>query len=581
MRPPVKHALVPLALLLAATTLRAQAEARPAPAGAPVEETSEFGKPLYVGDQHVTDLQIKRFICYARGRFALESEKFEALIEHELRVREAQGEDISQYEVSDEEYQWIYDREMGDFTERYPDLDPGVELERAYQTIGLYNVQLRQRLKFDKIFFPGDPAEWPDVTKELIHAASPEVDLVEDAKRAYDFRAEEAAKTGERIQPEDEMFQGLVRDYVVRGITGLLTIETADQQIPENLVLRVTGDNFSYEVETEPFYDSIEESVTDVDIERAKTFLALIAAAEQALAEAGVLHPWDEFMEHVSEVREETKDSIFPYDFLALYGHEFPSVESFNQHYRCMESYRDLIHDDLEGPDPEKLTEKVAAHVEKANEVMGLGKVNVDVMLCSAFDFERNEWIEGGWEKAREKAERLRTTIDEELAAHVAQEEARKAAVQRGENFTPTRELLPFARFWSDLLDLESDYWDPPMPAKGKMPPAQGFKNKGRFGMRTRNDLEKAIGENSFLRFISGDSITDRIFFDVDVDDVGGPWRGPEGYYLAYVKRRTPPTHPLNLSTERHREVVKEDYLRLHFDEFAHEKLLATEVRGL
>ena len=35
-------------------------------------------------------------------------------------------------------------------------------------------------------------------------------------------------------------------------------------------------------------------------------------------------------------LRRESAESMFPFDFLALYGHEFPSVEAFVAHYRLL-----------------------------------------------------------------------------------------------------------------------------------------------------------------------------------------------------------------------------------------------------
>ena len=141
--------------------------------------------------------------------------------------------------------------------------------------------------------------------------------------------------------------------------------------------------------------------------------------------------------------------------------------------------------------------------------------------------------------------------------------------------------MLSFERFWAQLLDLNSDYWDPPMPSSGKMPPMVGMKQKGRFGLMTRNDLERAIGESPYLQFLFGSSITDAIFFDMQPGSTEGPYAGPKGYYIIHLKTRTSPTNPLNLNEPKHIDLLKEDFVRREFVDYAHEALKKADVKGL
>lgn len=558
----------------------APAQAGAAPTEAAAAQESEFGAPLIVNGERISDLEIKRFLCYGRGRTALESHKFQALIDQELALRKAAGQDISQYEVSEEEFQRIRQREMGDFEERYPQLNQFTEIERAYESVDLYDLQLRQRLAFDKLFFPGDPMEWPAVTKEAIHAASPEVDLVEDAKRAWDGRKEIADETGEPIEPEDEMFQGLVREQVMGSLLTMVEMKTAEQDIPEEFVLIVDGDGFHLEVRTEEFYEEIKPTVSAQDIELAKMFLALMAATEDKLRETGNMPDEDEFQEHIDYLREQSAQSMFPFDFLALYGHEFPSIESFVDHYRLLTGYRKLIDEDLAFEEGGKVSEAMMAHLPETNTIVGLSRVDVEILLVSAFDFLNNVWIKDGWAKAEKRANEIKAEIDAHIAAIVADQIERRAAAERGENYEGEKPM-PFDQWWAEELNLKSDFWDPPMPATGKMPPAGGLRDKGRFTNKTRNDLDKSIGENHYLHFVTASSIADVIFFEMDPGTVAGPFKGPDGYYIPYLKRRRPPSNPLDLGNERHKGVLQEQYARRTFIDFAHQALAEAEVSGL
>ena len=62
---------------------------------------------------------------------------------------------------------------------------------------------------------------------------------------------------------------------------------------------------------------------------------------------------------------------------------------------------------------------------------------------------------------------------------------------------------------------------------------------------------------------------------------VGGPYRGPKGYYLVYLKNRSAPTNPLNTRTERHVQMIQEDWVRKSFQAYAHAALADATLSGL
>lgn len=542
---------------------------------------SEFGAPLVVNGKTISENTIKRFLIYGVGSGALSSRKLEGFTSQEVELRNAAGEDTSQYDVTEEEFLKEYNKTIDQFTSRYPMLDADTEVGRAYKSVEWYRRQLRQTIYFDKIFFPTDPADWPEVTKEAIYSGSPEVDLVEDAKKNHDRRMLYAEENGTEYVPEDEMFMGLLRDYMIMSLTSLVTIKTAADGIPEEFVMIIDGGGFRDEITTKDFYEEIRIFVSEQDIADAKRFLALCLATEDRLREDKILLSDEDHQAFLDKLTGDLENTFFNMDFLALQGHQFPSVVAYKEYTRLMESYRTKLASELADGEDGQISGTLRDHLQVANSVMGLAKADAEVILVSSYDWLHNKWKDGGWKSAEENAWAIKDDLDAHRAKIKDVQGKQRDAQAKGETFEPEEDLLPFEQYWAQVLDLKSEYWDPPMPVSGKMPPMQGMKLKGRFGLNTRNDLERAIGESAYSHLINGYSITDTIFFDLDTGQVAGPYKGPFGYYIILLRTRTAPTSPLRLSEPKHIELLKEDYTKRRFIKYAQEALANAEVSGL
>lgn len=568
------------------------------------EATSEFGEPVFVNGVRISDMAIKRFLVYGPGRNGLDARKLQILMDHEREIRVdevreavaaemagASDEDMAA-EVAKRMQRFDLDTsfvdrrlaaEKANFQERFPTLDHEVELRRAYGSGGWYRDQVRQTMEFDQLFFPDHPDSWPMLSVEAIQGGSPQVDLIADYAREYDRRLAVAEETGEPIVAEQEMMMSLLRDFVMQALWSLAEVKTATQGIPEELAMVIDGGDWNAEIKTQEVFDEMRVAFSEQDIEDAKLCLALFEAARQKLAAEGVLSSDEDFQAMVASIRDQMANSMFNMDFLALQGHGFPSAEAYEQHLRLVDSFKSGRTEALEIGDNGELSPELEAHLPIANGIMGLAKARAEILLVSAFDFPSYSWKESGWENAYERATALRGQVDEYLAALATEAEARAAAVANGENFAPENELLPFDRWWTDLLRQNSDYWDPPLPATGKQPPAIGLKNFGAFNEEpmTRNDMKRAIGESEYEHFLANGALVDAIFFDMEPGTVAGPYRGPKGFYLVYLKGRTRPTNPLNLRTERHQQMIQEDWVRKAFQAYAHEALASSETSGL
>ncbi|MCP3918201.1 MAG: hypothetical protein GY711_21840 [bacterium] len=617
MKPP-KTALCTFSLLAAALGSSPLATASQEPAGtaeasAPAVDDgkSVFGDPVYVNGKRISDFAIKRYLCYGKGRNALESRKLQALMDQEITLRQRDyfnrnledtfpgkladeltdderkqvqakvDEEMKRFEIDETYYEYELKRQNDDFIRRYPTLDLDTEILRAYQSVDWYEDQLHQTLQFDQIFYPGDANDWPELTIEAIHGGSPNVDLVEDYRKNWLLRKEEAERENKPLRREDEMMMTLLRDFVMNALNAVVEVDTSYDGIPENLLMAVEGQGIRREITVDEVYEDMKHAFTENDIREAKEFLALLGATKDKLTEMNQLQDAETFHQYWEGLHADLKDTMFNMDFLALSGHQFPSRESYYRHMGLLESFRKMIAPDLEKNENGTLSEALQSHLPVANGIMGLAKADVDILLVSAFDFPNYKWKENGWEWAEKEAIRIREEVDAYLDKLGKDADARAAAEAAGTPYTGNADLKSFAEFWSNMLDIHSEYWDPPLPAEGKTPPAIGLKNKGRFGLMTRNDLKRAIGESSYWHYLSGSSIVDTIFFDLEPGTIGGPYYGPHGFYIVYLETRTAPTNPLNYRTDRHFEMLKEDYTRARFTEFSHQALKDAKVQGL
>ena len=590
---------------VAAPSLAGSLTAATSVAASGILQESEFGEPVSVNGVRISDLAIKRFLVYGPGRNALDARKLQILMDYERQLRTTEvreavasemgtasdaeidaetAERMKRFDFDQAALERRLQKEKASFTERYPTLDHEIELQRAYGSGDWYRDQVRQTMEFDELFFPDHPDTWPELAVEAIHANSPQVDLVEDYGRYYEQRLKVAEETGNPIEPEQEMMMSLLRDFVMGSLWTLADIKTATQGIPEELAMVIDGGDWTAEIKTQDVYTEMKESFSAQDIEDAKLALALMEAARQKLTAAEVLMPEDEFITMVTDMRVAMQGGMFNMDFMALQGHGFPSSEAYEEHLRLIESYKQLVQDKLVIGDDGSMSAELQSHMPIANGIMGLAKAHADILLVSAFDFPNFKWKENGWDNAYDRALKLRAQIDAQVAKTAMDVEKRAAASARGENYAPEEEVPPFGRWWSDFLRSNSDYWDPPLPVSGKAPPAIGLKNFGAFQdtAMTRNDMKRAIGESEYEHFIANSTIVDRIFFEMEPGSVGGPFLGPKGYYIVYLKSRSAPTNPLNIrGEERHRTMLQEDWMRKSFQAYSHQALEEATVTGL
>jgi hypothetical protein len=172
------------------------------------------------------------------------------------------------------------------------------------------------------------------------------------------------------------------------------------------------------------------------------------------------------------------------------------------------------------------------------------------LLLCSAFDFKQGSWIAGGWSDAENRMRDVLQLLVEEQ------------------------------RPWEALVEQYSDFYNSPIPASQQGQPDERPK-KGRFRNVQRNGLLGMIGETEYGMFLSGVSITDFVFFDQEVGTFGQPLRGPFGWYLPRLFRRTKPPERIPMDEQTMKDLILDDFLQYGVMSYAQELIKKNEVYGL
>lgn len=625
--------------------------ADPAASTAPAAQ-SEFGQPLIVNGQRVSDNEIKRALINGPCRMAVEMRRIQLIIDDEIarRARIAgmesiemrvapiaqkaadaaiEGQTYETPEVRQQVYEAAYAKayaataeqpelkkareeaaaaerkrleevlqpteaefqtelkvKLDDFRKRYPVLDMEAEINRAFRSLEWYKRNLRQTLYFDHVFFPEDPADWPESTVESVRADSGQM-MVDDAFQSYKMRREFADKTGEPLKKEDSIYSQMMLQIVRDALYNTIDFKTSFDGLPDDLVLTADKNHDGKPdlvLTTAELWNEVKDSITKNEIELTKQwFVASIATRERLRADGGLLDG-AACAQALADFEKQFENTHITLQIIATQNLFFPSVESYQEYY-CLEAgFKKMMEPKLAPGENGELAQPLKDYLDRATRLMGLGQVDAEVMLISAFEIPKFKWKPNGWTWAKAKAEEIKAKIDAHNAQFAAQREEAAKAKAEGREFSPDPSLTDPIVFWSEMMNDHSEYWDPPTPEApggGKAPGSDiGMKKRGRFGPKYRNDLQGYVGETPYTHWLSGESITDRAFFEVPEGSVQGPFKGPLGYYLVRVSRRLPPTYPLNTAEPKKADLVKNDYLRVAFIEYTKAAVAKADVKG-
>lgn len=506
------------------------------------KQDSALGGPLVVHGRTIGPNEIKRFLCHSIGAPDVFMFKLGVMIRQELAKRREAGateEELAKFGVSDEQLAHELEKKRTDFLLRYPDLDFPTEVARSEVSLDLYRDRLRQTMIFDKLFRPENPDEWPEITRAIILEKLGE-GWIKDEAISYQTRLERQKKEGlEDIPEDDPIAVEVTRGTIQQELNNYVITHIDPDAIAANLPAGVPAeqaDAILMLVENEPIWieqvwSRIAPYVTPDQVDEAKRFLVMIALLERDLEPKGTLYTQAQFREWwPTTARNNQKYGYIEYlnlnEMLSSQVMGFPSLWAFSQYTRVLESYRRAIAAEL------AKDELLVAMLPMANQIAGAAKLNVNVILLSAYDFDHVKWKEGGWADAKQRALAVRKALDEGAE-------------------------------WKPTLELNSEFWDPPMPEMGNKP-LQNFYFKGTFGDQqlTRGQLVSYLMESDYRIFLFGPSVSDHIFFEQKMGSIDGPFRGPKGYYISRLTGKTPPSKPLDLKEPVHRQIAEHYYLK-------------------
>jgi len=494
------------------------------------QESPWYGELPTVNGEPIPVVELERSLAFGVGKNQVNEALFGRIVQIELQMRKEAGDDLSKYDVTEEEIEQRFQREIDDFKLKYPTLDPETEIARAFLSVDLYKEQLASAMQFDKLFFDENPANWPEVSIQLITMEYGD-SWVQDARDSYERRKAAMVEHGlDYIPADDPMFVDALRSVILEGLRDFYIIETDPSVLPPGVLMTVEG----LEVPVDEVFLRIRPYLTEENIAEAKRWQVVTMLLEDYLRsfelspEQGggpALIEQAQFREDFPQEGRSWFKEILQYDMMALQVMGFPSVEDFAKYKRLEKSFGRTVK--LETDDDQILRASLA----DTNRITGAAKVDCEVILISAFDFEKNEWKDGGWEWAEQRAQEVKQALDE-------------------------------GADWNDTLEHESEFWDPPIPDVGHTPQF-GRTFKGKFPQpQTRNQLISLLGESEYKRLLWGPLVTDKIFYDQKRGTIAGPFKGPYGYYISFLRGGTPPVAPLNLNEPVHREIAVEYYVR-------------------
>ena len=509
------------------------------PEGVP-DDHPVFGRPLVIGGEVIPVETVRHAVCLGpAGATEVELAKLKVYIAEEIKRRKAAGAKDEELSVSEEELAAIRKETEEELQREYP----GGEMTFEDVMAGLEDGG-RSRLElnrlFEKLFLPDNPAYLPPISIDAIVKSGGGESVIDELKADYTRRMESdpPAKKDATMR----LFDQILIQTVIEHQQSMAEIVDDPAKLPPGVLMTVNG----VQITTDDIWNRIESSVDSSDVRSAKQWLTNMKLLREALQEAGA---WlsDEEAEAAYQAHSGPfQGTMFTIEKIALAIKRFPSVRSYMDYRRVYESYTRMVKDRLT---PEVLQQQGEFRTSK---VIGQVAVDVDLILLSAFDFKAQRWKENGWQDAKNRAIEVARLISEKK------------------------------RSWDEIMNEYSEFYDPPLSVSQKSQPnPPKLYDKGRFRNAQRNNFLSEIEENEYMLFLNGGSITDFIFFQQSVGQVAGPLKGPRGYYISLLRRRSEPMQRKNISDADYMKLVEEDYLMWHLNLFAQELIKKKGVFGI
>jgi hypothetical protein len=487
-----------------------------------IEERAKLLMDVRVNGVPLDPRSVMREAVYLTGGMIVEAKIADFFILEEVQRRVAEGADPEQFKVTDDDVLLDLEPKMAEFTVKYPNVNFWEAVRTQYGlSQDTYMEQRKQAIVFDRVFFPGNPQEWPAITREAIMAKT-------ESGQGQQFleQLDKAAEPGPdgKPRPLPDFWVQMMRQFVQQALRNWSDIKYASHGLPSDTVVSVNDLQWS----TSDAFEYIRKGLFVQDLERAMQEVVVREALRQELQKNNCYVSDDEFLSRYEAYRQPYDTTPFTVEVIATKFKGYPCLEAYRARWRLITSFSDYIADDF-------TDENLQAHADKYAAFFGDGNVSLDVIPFLARDPSTAAWIPGGMEAAAKRCEDV------------------------------------FAKLQSGEVDFD----------KALMESGEFFMNdekKGRLGYLPLNQVKQQFRETEFTQLLDGFSVSEWLFFDAEVGKTHGPIRGSDGYYIVRVNARTPARKRMDVKNERQRELVREDYLSHRFMDWAGEVIAKTKV---
>ena len=489
-----------------------------------VRERETLLEDVTVNEVKLDPKVVKREAVYLTGGKLVEAKVADFFIIEEMEKQISTGHKVSEYVVTDDDVMKDLDTMKSDFEMKNPGVDFWDVVRSQYGLSRETFIQQRkQSVLFDRVFFPGNPNDWPAITKEAIKANT----QGDQGQQFLDQLVKATEGVDEHGAPRKlpEFWVQMLRQFVQKGLRNWSEIKYASNGLPADSVLFVNGRTWS----TDEAFDYVKQGLYVQDLERALSEVVVREALRQELVKAKVYVSDEEFQKRYEEYRKPYDDTPFTVEVIATRFKGYPCLEGFRARWRLITSYQDLIADELDN-------DHLQAHADKFAAFFADGQTSIDLIPFQGRDQKSGSWLPGGMDAAKKRADAV------------------FADLEKGK--------LTF----DEALDKKGEFF-------------ATDENKGRLGFKPLNQVRQQLRESEFTQLHDGLSMTNYLFYEAEVGKTVGPLPGPDAWYIARVNARTPASRKLDMKNDRERELVREDYINYRFLEWAKGVLAKTKVK--
>ncbi len=482
-----------------------------------IQERAKLLSELKVNGKALDSREVMREAVYLAGGKLVEAKVADFFILEEVKKQVESGRRKAEdFLVTDADVMDQLAPLKGDFETKNPGVDFWEVVRSQYGlTKETFLEQRKQAILFDRVFFPGAPKDWPEITKEAIKAQT-------NSEQGQKFMEQlEKASEGvdEKGNPKKlpDFWINMMRQFVQKGLRTWSDIKYASNGLPAEVVLRVND----FEWSTVEAFEFVKKGLFVQDLERALQEVAVREALRQELQSKGKYIGDEEFQKRYDEYRQPYDSTPFTVEVIATRFKGYPCLEAFRARWRLISSYGDLIK-------PEMTDEVLQAHADKRSAFFADGQVDVSLLPFQARNPKSGAWEPDGMAAAKTRCE----------AAFAALEKK--------------------AMTFDQAIDQHREFF-------------ANDEKKGRLGLLPLNQLRQQLRESEFTQLLDGFSLAEFLFFEAEVGKTIGPIQGPDGWFIARVNTRTPARRKIDVKNERERELVREDFLTVRFLDWARE----------